>query len=50
MTNYKKMDEKDFVFINKTISVKEDKEFSDFLIRRKQRKIRKTDHIKPTSK
>lgn len=31
MINFKKMDEKDFVFINKTLSEKEEKAFSQFL-------------------
>lgn len=31
------MDDKDFVFINKNVSEKEDREFSDFLKKRKQR-------------
>ena len=35
MINFKKMDEKDFVFINKSLSVKEEKEFGDFLISRR---------------
>ena len=36
MINFKKMDDKDFVFVNKPLSDKEEKEFSDFL------KLRKT--------
>ena len=35
MTNFKKMDEKDFVFVNKPLSEKEEKEFSKFLKTRK---------------
>lgn len=35
MINFKKMDEKDFVFVNKALSEKEEKEFSDFLKSRK---------------
>ncbi len=35
MINFKKMDDKDFVFVNKTLSEKEEKEFSDFLKLRK---------------
>ena len=31
MINFKKMDDKDFVFVNKPLSDKEEKEFSDFL-------------------
>jgi len=42
MINFKKMDEKDFVFINTPISDVEDKAFSEFL---KKRKI-KTQHTK----
>lgn len=40
MINFKKMDEKDFVFIKKDISDKDDKEFSNFLKNRKIRKLR----------
>jgi hypothetical protein len=36
MINFKKMDDKDFVFVNKPLSSREEKEFSDFL------KLRKT--------
>ena len=36
MINFKKMDDKDFVFVNKPLSEKEEKEFSDYL------KLRKT--------
>ncbi len=39
MINYKKMDEKDFVFLPKTLSEKEEKLFSDFL---KKRKLKST--------
>jgi hypothetical protein len=47
MVNIKKMDEKDFVFINKSLSEKEEKEFSEFLKSRKtkfaaKRKVTKT--------
>ena len=35
MINFKKMDEKDFVFVNKPLSAKEEKEFSEFLKSRK---------------
>ena len=35
MINFKKMDDKDFVFVNKPLSEKEEKEFSDFLKSRK---------------
>jgi hypothetical protein len=42
MINFKKMDDKDFVFINKDNIEKEDKEFSDFLKKRKISKLRST--------
>jgi hypothetical protein len=35
MINFKKMDDKDFVFIKKSLDEKEEKEFSDFLKNRK---------------
>jgi hypothetical protein len=35
MANFKKMDDHDFVFVNKPMTVKEEKEFSDFLKSRK---------------
>ena len=38
MINFKKMDDKDFVFVNKSLSAKEEKEFSDFLKLRKTKK------------
>ena len=37
MVNIKKIDEQDLVFVNKTLTVKEDKEFSDFLKERKSK-------------
>lgn len=37
MVNIKKIDEQDLVFVNKPITAKEDKEFSDFLKERKSR-------------
>jgi hypothetical protein len=40
MINYKKMDEKDFIFIQKKISEKEEKQFSDFLKNRKIKSAR----------
>lgn len=40
MINFKKMDDKDFVFINKDQSDKADKDFSDFLKNRKIGKLR----------
>ena len=36
MVNFRKMDDKDFVFINKPLNEKEEKEFSDFLKNRKK--------------
>ena len=45
MVNFKKIDEKDFVFINKPLNQKEEKEFSDFL---KLRYAKKTSPIKKT--
>jgi hypothetical protein len=35
MANFKKIDDKDFVFVNKPLSEKEEKAFSDFLKNRK---------------
>ena len=35
MVNFKKMDEKEFVFINKTASKEEEQDFSTFLKERK---------------
>lgn len=46
MIDFKKMDDKDFVFINKPLSDKEEQSFSDFL---KSRKI-KTKKICKTKK
>ena len=40
MIDFKKMDDKDFVFISKPTSDKEDKAFSDFLKARKQKTLR----------
>ena len=31
MANFKKMDDQDFIFINKPLSAEEEKEFSEFL-------------------
>ena len=49
MINFKKMDDKDFVFINKPLSDKEEKKFSDFLKSRKSktRRTRVTKKLKP---
>ena len=35
MANFKKIDDRDFVFVKKPLTAKEDKEFSDFLKSRK---------------
>jgi hypothetical protein len=43
MIDFKKMDEKDFVFVNKPLSGKEEKAFSDFLKSRKTKKGRTRD-------
>ncbi len=42
MIDFKKIDEKDFVFINKSLTEKEEKEFSDFLKSRKKKSARKS--------
>ena len=41
MIDVKKMDDKDFVFINKSLSEKEEKDFSEFLKQRKATRIKK---------
>lgn len=48
MINFKKMDDKDFVFINKPLSNMEEKKFSDFLKSRKakSRRTRVTKKLK----
>lgn len=38
MINFKKMDDKDFVFVNRPFSKKEEEEFSDFLKSRKKKR------------
>lgn len=43
MIDFKKMDDKDFVFVNKSLSDKEEKEFSEFLKSRKTKAKRTTD-------
>lgn len=52
MINFKKMDEKDFVFVNKPLSETEEKEFSEFLKARKTkaRRTGATKKIKEVSK
>jgi hypothetical protein len=47
MTNYKKIDDLELVFVNEPLSEKEDKEFSDFL---KNRKTRSSPKSKQTQK
>jgi hypothetical protein len=42
MANFKKIDDKDFVFVNKPLTEKEEKEFSDFLKNRKPGSKRRT--------
>ena len=37
MANFKKMDERDFEFINEPLTAEEEKEFSDFLKNRKSK-------------
>ena len=37
MANFKKIDDHDFIFVNKTLTAQEEKEFSDFLKTRKTR-------------
>jgi hypothetical protein len=46
MINFKKMDDKEFVFINKNLSEKDDKEFSNFLKKRKTRNLLTNDKKK----
>jgi hypothetical protein len=41
------MDDKDFVFVNKPLSNKDDKAFSDFLKKRKTKTLRTKDKKKP---
>jgi hypothetical protein len=47
MVNFKKMDEKDFVFSNRPTTKKEDEAFSEFL---KKRKAKATTRIKSKAK
>jgi hypothetical protein len=42
MANFNKMDDLEFVFVNKSLSEKEDKEFSDFLRNRKTKSTPKS--------
>jgi hypothetical protein len=53
MVNFKKMDEKDFVFVNKSPDEKEEKAFSDFLKTRKMlanRAIKRRKKVRTTKK
>lgn len=50
MANFKKMDEHDFIFVNKPLTQKEEKEFSDFLKSRKSVKAKRTLRIIPRKK
>jgi len=47
MIDFKKMDDQDFIFVNKPLSDKEEKEFSDFLKSRKAKAGRTRDTKKP---
>lgn len=40
MIDFNKMDDKDFVFLNKSLSLRKEKEFSDFLKKRKTGNLR----------
>lgn len=48
MIDFKKMDEKDFVFISKTLTDKDDKAFSKFLKNRKKKTLPTKKAKKPT--
>lgn len=48
MANFKKNNDHDFVFVNKPLTEKEDKEFSDFLKSRKS-KPKYRQNVRPTS-
>lgn len=50
MIDFKKMDEKDFVFISKPLTEKEDKAFSKFLKTRKTKTLRMKKANKTTRK
>lgn len=51
MVNYKKMDDKDFVFIKKPLDEKEEKLFSEFLKNRKvSNSLRKKKTVNKTEK
>jgi len=49
MKNSKKIDDFDFVFINKPLTEKEDKEFSD-LLKSRQSKLKQRNLLKPTKR
>jgi len=46
MIDFKKMDDKDFIFINKPLSDKDEKAFSYFLKNRKAKSLRRTTNKK----
>jgi hypothetical protein len=46
MIDFKKMDDKDFVFSNKPLNDKEEKAFSEFLKNRKAKSLRKINNKK----
>jgi len=48
MANFKKMDDKDFVFINRSLTEKEKNEFSDFLKAFKEKASAKVKHRRRT--
>lgn len=50
MINFKKIDDKDFVFVKKNLSEKEEKAFSDFLKTRKTRTLRSKTKTKELEK
>jgi hypothetical protein len=41
MANFKKIDDQDFVFVNKKMTEREEKDFSDFLKARKSKMAKK---------
>ena len=49
MINIKKIDEKDFVFVNEPLSKEEEKEFSEFLKSRKTKAPAKRKEVHKTS-
>ena len=47
MANFKKMDDHDFVFVNKPLTAKEENEFSEFLKSRKS-KTKSKQNVRPS--